>query len=56
MASATTPTRTPDPDATVLDALRTGDDAAFGTLVARHHTAMVTVTCGTCTTARWRRT
>ncbi|HSJ44509.1 MAG TPA: RNA polymerase sigma factor [Euzebyales bacterium] len=43
MASATTPTRSPDPDATVVDALRTGDDAAFGALVARHHTAMVAV-------------
>jgi DNA-directed RNA polymerase specialized sigma24 family protein len=43
MVSATTPTPSPDSDRTVVDALRTGDDAAFGTLVHRYHTAMVAI-------------
>jgi RNA polymerase sigma-70 factor (ECF subfamily) len=43
MVPATTPTPSPDSDRTVVDALRTGDDAAFGTLVHRYHTAMVAI-------------
>lgn len=43
MGSAITPTRSPDPDHMIVDALRSGDASAFRDLVRRYHSPMVAV-------------